>query len=103
MTWDVYVKAIASLVFVLGLIAGAAYLARRFGAAGGGLLGRGKRRLSLVETLPLDSRRRLLLVRRDDTEHLLLIGGAGDVVVETGLAAPPGFAGQLKQTESGPI
>jgi len=96
MSWDVYVKAIGSLVFVLGLIAGAAWITRRFGAAGGAMLGRNKRRLGLVETLPLDNRRRLLLVRRDGVEHLLLIGGGSDLVVESGFA---GFAGQLQQAE----
>ncbi len=96
MSWDVYVKAIGSLVFVLGLIAGAAWIARRFGAAGGTMLGRSKRRLGLVETLPLDNRRRLLLVRRDGVEHLLLIGGGSDLVVEGGFT---GFVGQLHQAE----
>ncbi|WP_369407262.1 flagellar biosynthetic protein FliO [Fulvimarina pelagi] len=39
-------------------------------------------RLALVETLSLGDRRRLVLVRRDGEEHLLLIGGNGDVVIE---------------------
>lgn len=49
----------------------------------------------MVEARAIDSRRRLVLVRRDDREHLLLIGGANDVVVETGIAPQePSSTGQ---------
>jgi len=43
------------------------------------------RRLSVVEQLQIDPRRQLVIIRRDDTEHVLLIGGAQDVVVESGI------------------
>jgi flagellar protein FliO/FliZ len=51
--------------------------------------GNGKRRVEIVEIAPIDSKRRLLLVRRDRTEHLLLLGTTGDLVIETGIDAPP--------------
>jgi flagellar protein FliO/FliZ len=35
----------------------------------------------------VDAKRRLVLVRRDDREHLLLLGATQDVVVESGIAA----------------
>lgn len=41
-----------------------------------------KTRLAVMDATPVDSQRRLVLVRRDDVEHLLLIGGPSDVVVE---------------------
>ncbi len=41
-----------------------------------------KTRLAIMDATPVDAHRRLVLVRRDDVEHLLLIGGAADVVVE---------------------
>jgi hypothetical protein len=41
-----------------------------------------KTRLAVMDATAVDSHRRLILVRRDDTEHLLLIGGPSDVVVE---------------------
>jgi hypothetical protein len=44
-------------------------------------------RLSYVERTALDGGRKLLLVRRDDVEHLILIGGPIDLVVETGIRA----------------
>ena len=49
-----------------------------------------KARLAVMDAAAVDSHRRLVLVRRDDVEHLLLIGGPTDVVVEQNirLAAP---------------
>jgi flagellar protein FliO/FliZ len=45
-------------------------------------------RLAIVDHANVDGRRRLILVRRDDTEHLIMTGGPVDVVIETGIAAP---------------
>lgn len=85
-----YLRFIASLVLVLGLIMGTLWALRRFGVAGMVPRAPGqRRRLIVVESLSLDARRRLVLVRRDETEHLLLLGGNGDVVVEQGIAPRP--------------
>jgi len=43
------------------------------------------KRLGIVETATLDQRRKLLLVRRDDTEILVMTGGPVDLVLETGI------------------
>ncbi len=49
-------------------------------------IGRGRnRRLSIVDSMMIDPRRQLIIVRRDDVEHLILTGGPQDVVVETGI------------------
>ncbi|MCB1424353.1 MAG: flagellar biosynthetic protein FliO, partial [Notoacmeibacter sp.] len=50
--------------------------------------GKSRHRLAVVDAAPVDANRRLILVRRDEVEHLLLIGGSGDVIVETGIGAP---------------
>lgn len=90
MGWDVSIRALLSLVLVLGLIAGAGYLARRFGVAGGLTLRRNaRRRLSLVEQLQIDNRRRLVLVKKDDTEFLLLVGGGADLHIDKSPAPEP--------------
>ncbi len=47
--------------------------------------GRKGQRLGISEYHEIDETRRLVLVRRDETEHLLLIGGAQDIVVESGI------------------
>ena len=39
-------------------------------------------RLAVIDHASVDARRRLILIRRDNVEHLLLIGGPTDVVVE---------------------
>jgi hypothetical protein len=44
-----------------------------------------ERRLAVVEQTSVDNRRRLLLVRRDGVEHLIMTGGPVDVVIETGI------------------
>src|ERR1700686_4281916 len=39
-------------------------------------------RLGLVDAFSLDGQRQLVLVRRDNVEHLIMIGGPNDVLVE---------------------
>ena len=84
MDWDIYLRSALALLVVLALITGVAWMARRFGLGGAAVGLRRRRRLSVVEMLPLDNRRRLVLVRRDRVEHLLLIGGGSDIIVERG-------------------
>ena len=45
-------------------------------------------RLSVSEQATVDGRRKLLLIRRDDVEHLIMTGGPVDMVIETNIAAP---------------
>lgn len=44
-----------------------------------------KARLAVMDATAIDNYRRLVLVRRDDVEHLILIGGSADVVVESNI------------------
>ena len=48
-----------------------------------------KTRLAVMDATAVDSHRRLVLVRRDDVEHLILIGGPSDVVVEQNIRMVP--------------
>lgn len=83
-----YAQAIAALVGVLVLLWIVVFMLKRYTNGGtSGRWGRSKR-LGLVEVLPLDGKRRLVLVRRDDQEHLMLIGGERDLVVSTHDAPP---------------
>ncbi len=51
-----------------------------------GLFGaRPDKRLAVVEHASVDGRRRLVLVRRDNVEHLIMTGGPVDVLIETGI------------------
>ena len=61
-----------------------------------------KARLAVMDATAVDSHRRLVLVRRDDVEHLILIGGPTDVVVEQNirLLAPPKRAAADEKPEA---
>ena len=73
-----------AFVAVLALIGAAAWLVRRFaGNRLGANTNRGRMpRLAVIDAAAVDGRRRLVLVRRDNIEHLLMIGGPTDIVVE---------------------
>ncbi|MFH1805510.1 MAG: flagellar biosynthetic protein FliO [Pseudomonadota bacterium] len=82
MEFGAYFRFVLALVFVLGLIGGIALLARRL-VPGARTINRGSvRRLAIIEVLSMDTKRRLVLLRRDDTEHLVIIGPTGETVVE---------------------
>ncbi len=87
-----YARFIAVLAFVIALIAGFAWLVRRSGLLPTAVMKRKAgeaARLTVREVLPLDAKRRLVLVQRDDVEHLLLLGADSESVVERGIR-PPG-------------
>jgi flagellar protein FliO/FliZ len=82
-----------AFVAVLALIGLAAWLVRRFaGNRLGANTNRGRMpRLAVIDAAAVDGRRRLVLVRRDNVEHLLMIGGPTDIVVEPNIVrAMPG-------------
>src|SRR6202163_2136221 len=82
-----------AFVVVLALIGAAAWLVRRFaGNRLGANANRGRMpRLAVIDAAAVDGRRRLVLVRRDNVEHLLMIGGPTDIVVEPNIVrAMPG-------------
>ncbi|MBB3399279.1 MULTISPECIES: flagellar biosynthetic protein FliO [unclassified Rhizobium] len=45
-------------------------------------------RLQVLDAAAVDARRRLVLVRRDDVEHLIMIGGPTDIVIESRIGEP---------------
>jgi flagellar protein FliO/FliZ len=75
---------IVAFVIVLALIAVTAWLVRRFGSGRlTSAAGRGRQpRLAVIDAAAVDARRKLILVRRDNVEHLVMIGGPTDVVIE---------------------
>jgi len=75
-----YLHAGAGLLIVLGLIVLVAFVARKLGFGHGGL-SRPDRRLSIVESMSLDPKRRVLLIKCDYTEHLVLLGPNSETVL----------------------
>ncbi len=86
---NVVVTVIVALAAVILLIVlGVWGLKLVFNATGRAARGRAKR-LGVVDISPVDQKRQLVLIRRDNTEHLLLIGGPQDLVIESGISAGP--------------
>jgi len=90
------VKFVLAFVVVLALIVAATWVFRRLGAARLGTAStRGRQpRLAVIDAATVDTRRRLVLIRRDNVEHLVLIGGPTDIVIEQNIVravpvAPP--------------
>jgi flagellar protein FliO/FliZ len=81
------VRFIVAFVLVLGLIGMGAWVWRRFGGGPLQAAPRGRQpRLAVIDVAAVDARRRLLLIRRDNTEHLVMIGGPTDVLIEANIA-----------------
>lgn len=93
MSDNLYLETVLALVAVVALIFAVAWVARRLGL-GGPLVAVGgkRRRLAIVEVLPLDAKRRLVLLRRDGTEHLVLLGATSDTLIERGIHDGSAFA-----------
>src|SRR5438046_1095786 len=87
---QVGLKVVLFVIVVLGLLALAFWLLRRFGGGrlGGGATRGRQPRLAVIDQASVYSQRRLVLIRRDNVEHLLIIGGPTDVVVEQNIVRP---------------
>lgn len=86
------ILAVAATLFVIAIGALLMWAFRTF--FGGrtcahGFLRPRDRRLGVVETASVDQRRKLVLIRRDDVEHLIITGGPVNMVVETGIKGRP--------------
>src|SRR5882724_4260268 len=89
MEFETYLRFILVLVFVLGLVFVLAWVLKRSGISGSAIVGK-SRRLGVIETAFLGPKHRLVLVRRDQVEHLVLIGPTSSAVVETGITGGAG-------------
>ncbi|PIR37859.1 MAG: flagellar assembly protein FliO [Alphaproteobacteria bacterium CG11_big_fil_rev_8_21_14_0_20_39_49] len=85
MDYTAYIKAILALVFVLGLIGIFSFILK--GISVGRFAGKSKtaKRISLEEVFYVDAKRKLLLIKRDDVEHLILLGANSETVIENNI------------------
>jgi flagellar protein FliO/FliZ len=97
MDFDLYLRFALALILVLGLIALLAWLLRRFGM---GVKVTKNRRLGIVEVHMLGPRHRLMLIRRDDVEHLVVVGPTSETVIESGIKRGDSFASALASEET---
>jgi flagellar biogenesis protein FliO len=95
-------KFFVAFAVALGLIGLSFWLYRRLtGQRLGGGATRGRQpRLAVIDAAVVDARRRLVLVRRDNVEHLVMIGGPSDVVIEQNIvrAVPIASSRELPAT-----
>jgi flagellar biogenesis protein FliO len=105
-------KFVIAFVLVMALIGLTAWLIRQFSSARpNSATGARNRqpRLAVLDSAVVDARRRLVLIRRDNVEHLLMIGGPTDVVVEANVvraqsaAAPQPVAPPRAAPQRAPI
>jgi flagellar protein FliO/FliZ len=83
MDWTDYLRFIAALLFVLALMGGLWLVLKRLGLSGVQMANGQQRRLKIVETLPIDARRRAIILQRDDKQHLVILGPTGETVIES--------------------
>jgi len=89
-----FIRFFAALILVLGLLGGFWVILRKGWLPSGfsGLVNlqpaRGARRLSIRESLLLDPRRRVVIVRADGIEYVVLLGATGETVLDTRPAPP---------------
>ena len=90
-------KMVVAFIVVFGLLALALWVVRRFGGERLGNSGaRGRQpRLAVVDSAGVDGRRRLLLIRRDNVEHLVMVGGPTDVLIEPNIVRAVGTAREV--------
>ena len=84
---------IIAFIFVIALILIGARLlkgtAKNGNSKAPGFLRGREKRLGVIEAASVDGRRRLILLRRDDVEHLIMTGGPVDVLIESGINRSP--------------
>ncbi len=86
--WDLLYYLVL-IVLLAGALVGGAWLLRGYlsgtSPTAGFFAPRPDPRIGVIEQASVDGRRKLLLIRRDDVEHLIMTGGPVDVVLETGI------------------
>jgi len=77
---DLWIRALLALLLVGGLIGIAALIAKKFMPSHLVARHQKDKRVNILETTYIDPKHRLLLIKRDETEHLILIGNNSMVI-----------------------
>jgi flagellar protein FliO/FliZ len=81
-------RLLIALVTVITLMGGIAFVLKKLGlATPQSIKSNNTRRLKIVESLPLDARKRLMIVECDGREHLIISGASTDTIIEKNI--PP--------------
>ncbi|HUU67830.1 MAG TPA: hypothetical protein VMW57_11220 [Methyloceanibacter sp.] len=98
MEFDSLILALAAFLFAVAVVALLVWAFKTFflgKSSSANFLRPREKRLGVVETATVDAKRKLLLVRHDDVEHLLIVGGPVDLVIETGIKGRPHLGAPL--------
>ena len=88
MDYQDYLKFFFALLLVLSLMGGLAFILKRIGFGQAGMISPKNKRLRIIEVMPIDAKHKAVLLQRDDTQHLVMLGVNSDTVIETNISAP---------------
>lgn len=77
-----------ALGIVLVLIVLAAWVLKLFTRAGASVAGGRRKRIAVIDSAVVDAKRKVVIIRRDNVEHVIMTGGPTDLVIESGVPAP---------------
>jgi len=84
MSIEDYIRFAVAFIFVLSLMVSIGWLVRKFNSKKQGFSGKDKR-LAIIEQKIIDPRNKMVLIRRDNKEHLVIMSQNGNIIVETGI------------------
>lgn len=102
---DMLMRFIFALILIMGLIGSTAWIAKILGFSPAFRFGRATgTRLQVVDTIPIGNQHKLVLIKRDQVEHLLCLNGQNGFVIEQGIYpkktfTPPKFVKKQETTE----
>ncbi|MGH1375733.1 MAG: FliO/MopB family protein [Alphaproteobacteria bacterium] len=81
-----FMRLLIALAIVLALMGGLSFFLKKLGlSTQTHVKGGDSKRLKVLETLPLDARRRLAIIQCDDKEHLIILGANSELVIDKDL------------------
>ena len=78
---SILIRAVLSLVFVVGLMLGCLALYKKFFLGKSPVTGKAKR-MQVLEYLYLDRQRRMVIIKKDDEEITILLGQNTETVIK---------------------
>lgn len=84
-------RLVIALCIVFLIMGGLAFALKKLGLATSSTIKSGdKKRLKIVESTPLDARRRLVILKCDDREHLVILGANSEIIVDKDIPSVDG-------------
>ena len=80
---SLFLRPFLALLFVSSLIILIALIVKKLGLYYPSVGQHGAKRLAILEVTMIDPKRRLVLIKRDNVEHLLLLGTTSEMLIET--------------------